>query len=192
MRTPQVVGLVAIGALLVGALAYGTRGQDPTPEPGPDLVRLRAAAGLEPCPTGLSPELPDLTLPCLGGGADVALRDPPGRPTIVNVWGTWCPPCVEEVPLLVELHRVAGEKVGVVGVLTADTLDSALQFAPAFGVTYPSVVDDDGAVLRQYGGGPPQTLFVRADGTVAHVKSGPFTSLDELTGLTRDTLGVDL
>ncbi len=194
MRTPQVVGLLAVGALLVGALAYGTRTVDdapPTP-PGPDLVRLRDAAGLESCPAGLTPELPDLTLDCLGGGEPVRVQDPPGRPTLVNVWATWCPPCVDEVPLLVDFHEAAGDKVGLVGVLTEDSLDSALQFAAATGLTYPNVVDDDGAVLRQYAPGPPLTLFVRADGTVAYVKAGPFEDLAEIKQLTREKLDVDL
>ncbi len=193
MRTPQVVGLVAVGALLVAALAYGTRGGDtPAARPGPDLVRLREAARLEPCPLGLSPALPDLTLPCLGGGPDVRLRDAPGRPTLVNVYGTWCPPCVQEVPLLVAFHRAAGDKVGVVGVLSIDTVKNGLDFAPDLGVTYPSVVDEDGAVLRQYPPGPPQTLFVRADGTIAYVKPGPFKDLAQIEQLTQDKLGVTL
>lgn len=194
MKTSQVVGLLAVGALLVGSLAYGTRSAEDTPSapPGLDLVRLREAARLEPCPSGLSSALPDLTLPCLGGGDPVRLQDEPGRPTLINVWATWCPPCVDEVPMLVAFHEAAGDKVGVVGVLTADSLDSALQFAPTRRLRYPSVVDGDGEVLRQYAQGPPVTLFVRADGTVAYVKPGPFKDLEEITQLTRDHLGIDL
>ena len=60
-------------------------------------------------------------LPCLGGGPDVDLRSAaPGRPTLVNVWATWCPPCVEEVPDLVAFADAADGRVGLVGVLTQD------------------------------------------------------------------------
>lgn len=194
----RLLAVLGVLALLAGALALGTREPPPpsAPAAGPDaaeLAALREAADLSPCPAGLGRDLPDLVLPCLAAGDDVALRSaPPGRPTLVNVWASWCGPCVREVPLLNGFAERAGDRVGLVGVLTQDSLPSALSFAAASGMRWPSVVDDDGAVLRAYSPGPPVTLFVTADGAVAHVERGEVASAAELDALVAEHLGVRL
>ena len=195
------LALVGVLVLLAGAIALGARGDDapatvPAVAAGPDaaeLAALRSGAGMDDCPAGLGPELPDLTLPCLSGGADVELTAAgPGRPTLVNVWGSWCAPCVREVPLLAAFADRAGDRVELVGVLTQDSLDSALTFAAESGMRWPSVVDDDGTVMRTYSPGPPITLFLTADGELAHVERGEFTSVPEIEALVAEHLGVVL
>jgi cytochrome c biogenesis protein CcmG/thiol:disulfide interchange protein DsbE len=188
--------LPAVALLLAGAFAVRAERDQPTlpaAAPAVDLGPLRERAALDPCPGGLGAALPDIVLPCLGGGPDVALAAaPPGRPTLVNIWGTWCRPCVAEVPELVDFAGKAGDRVGVVGVLTQDTPRLGLEFARQFGMHYPSVVDDDGVVLRAFGGGPPITLFVDAQGNVVHRKLGAFADLPELERLVATHLGVQL
>jgi thiol-disulfide isomerase/thioredoxin len=186
------VALLAVGALVLGL----RRDAAPPPDPGSEsaqLVALREQAALDPCPEGLGTALPDLELACLGGGPAVRLHaEPPGRPTLVNVWASWCAPCVEEVPDLVAFREKAGDRVAVVGVLTTDTQRSALTFARDFGMAWPSVVDDDGLVLRAFLPGPPVTLFLDADGTVVHRRSGAFTGTAEIEALVAEHLGVVL
>jgi hypothetical protein len=82
--------------------------------------------------------------------------------------------------------------VGLVGVLTTDTLQRGLAFSRDFGIRYPSVVDDDGEVLRAFPPGPPVTLFLDADGRVVHTRSGAFADLAEIEGLVAEHLGVSL
>ena len=192
LRPSQWWGLLGVVVLLLAALAV--RDERPAPaEPGPDIAALRAAADLEPCPAGLGPELPDLVLPCLGGGPDVALRSaPPGRPTLVNVWATWCAPCADEVPDLVAFSERAGDRVALVGVLTTDLPSHGLAFSADFGMRWPSVVDDDGEVLRAFPPGPPVTVFLDALGSVVHTRSGAFRDLAELEALVAQHLGVRL
>lgn len=157
------------------------------------LRAAREAAALTACPSGVGAGLPDLTLPCLGGGPAVPLRGPgTGRPVVVNAWATWCGPCTREMPELVELAARAAGRVDLLGVLTQDDQRQALEFARQLGVRYPSVVDDDGAFFRRYSAGPPVTVFVRADGSVAHVERGEMASLQEVLDLTRAHLGVAL
>lgn len=188
--------LAGVVVLLLAAVLLRERGTAPTTAPDDrpsELAVLRSQAALEPCPAGLGPSLPDLVLPCLGGGPEVDLRSaPPGRPTLVNVWASWCRPCADEVPELVAFHEKAGERVGLVGVLTTDALEPALTFNRDFGVRYPSVVDDDGDVLRAFPPGPPVTLFLDAAGRVVHTRSGAFRDLAELERLVDEHLGVRL
>lgn len=111
---------------------------------------------------------------------------------LVNVWATWCVPCAEEVPDLVALAAKAGDRLGIVGVLTTDTAERGLAFSRDFGIGYPSLVDDDGAVLRAFLPGPPVTLFLDAQGEVVATKSGAFRDLAEMEMLVARHLGVTL
>ena len=194
MTRSQWAALVGVGVLLAGAFAFRQTSEDPPAvRPGGEVEQLRVAADLEPCPDGLGPELPDLVLPCLGGGPDVDLRSaPPGRPTLVNVWATWCPPCVEEVPDLVAFRDRAGDRVALVGVLTQDPAVNGLGFARDVGMHWPSVVDDQGEVFRAFRPGPPVTLFLDAEGRVVHKRSGKFNDVAEIEALVAEHLGVRL
>ena len=190
MRRLDALALGSVVLLLAGAFLYGQR--EPDAAPGPDLVALRSAAALAPCPSALATDLAGVVLPCLGGGTDVDLGGAPARPTLVNVWGSWCGPCVDEVPDLVAFAEQAAGKVDVVGVLTNDTQTSGLAFADAYDVHYANVVDLDGLVRARYGGGTPLTLFVDATGAITHVEAGQVDSLAELEALVAEHLDVRL
>ncbi|MDT7572684.1 MAG: hypothetical protein QOE05_2858, partial [Actinomycetota bacterium] len=117
MTRRQVVGFVVVLSLIALGLVLKPHGKETSDQI--DLGPLRKAAQLTPCPPGLGPEVPDVTLPCLGGGKAVRLRGAaPGVPTLVNVWGSWCRPCVAEVPELVAFADKAAGRVAVVGVDT--------------------------------------------------------------------------
>lgn len=182
MTRLRVLALLSLLAVAAAALFLGTRDED---EPAQDaLAPLRARAALSPCPTGISPELPKLTLPCLGGGPAVALQGKPsGVPTLVNIYASWCAPCLKEMPLLSAFAAAGAGKVALLGVDTADEQRLALLFAKDVGQTWNAVVDDDKVVLRRYASGPPVTLFVDPAGKITYVKVGGFADLAELRTL---------
>ena len=191
------VALVAAAAVRASAGGSGTApgattaGRPATTAPGTGLVAERRAAALAPCPTGISRDLPDIVLPCLGGGPDVRLRGPvPATPALVNVYGSWCGPCQEEMPVLVAFARLAGDRVRLVGIDDEDDPRQALLFAHDLGQHWAAVRDDDKQVLPHYGGAPPVTLFLDATGHVVHVRRGPFRHLDELRAAVARYLGV--
>ncbi|HWB66166.1 MAG TPA: TlpA disulfide reductase family protein [Mycobacteriales bacterium] len=160
--------------------------------PGPSRSELVAAANLRACPPSSSTAhggLPDLTLPCLGAGPAVRLAGLVGKPTVVNVWGSWCIPCQRETALLSKTYDALRPQVRFLGIDTADSSDSALDFAHHVHppMRYPSVVDPDSKVLHglalkglSASPGPPVTAFVNPAGQVVHVKPGQYTSAAEL------------
>lgn len=185
------LGLLVL--VLATASCTSSSGSGTTATANGSLEQLRTAAHLPPCPVGLGDGLPKLTLRCLSGGPDVALRaQPPGQPTLVNIWATWCPPCVHEVPLLVSFANAAAGKVAVVGVLTEDDPKLALKFARQFHMPYSSFIDDDGKVLRKFSSGPPVTLFIDASGMVRFIKRGEIKTAGELRRLVRTYLQVTI
>lgn len=112
---------------------------------------------------------------------------------VVNLWGSWCGPCREELPLLQEFADVASERVRVVGVISKDGVPQARSFAADAGVTFPSAFDGEGELMAELGlNGLPYTAFLTADGTLAHSELGPVDSVDELRALVAEHLGVQL
>jgi len=161
-----------------------------------------SSAGTEPalaaCPSPGAPAaadaLPDLSLPCLGaaqGTATVPLRRLTGRPTVVNLWASWCGPCREELPALARLSRTAGDRLRVVGVASLDVPANSISFASDSRLPFPSLQDRDGDLERGLRrNGLPITVLVRADGTVAYVYQGAPLSDTTLRELVQDKLGV--
>ena len=183
--------LVLASALLAGC----TSTEADTPEPDTDAT---APAVLEPCPeqpdepAADGDALPALAFDCPGGG-ELDLGRAPGVPAVVNLWGSWCGPCREELPLLQELADVAGDRVRVVGVISKDGVPQAQSFAADAGVTVPSAFDGEGELMAELGlNGLPYTAFLAADGTLAHSELGPVDSVDELRALVAEHLGVQL
>jgi cytochrome c biogenesis protein CcmG/thiol:disulfide interchange protein DsbE len=102
-------------------------------------------------------------------------EDLKGRVTIVNVWASWCGPCRQEHPLLVDL---AGDpSVRVVGINQRDNPDNARRFLGALGNPYTAVgVDPNGRASIDWGVyGVPETFIVGPDGTIRHKHIGPLT-----------------
>ncbi len=71
------------------------------------------------------------------------LNDYRGKWVLVNFWATWCPPCLEEIPDLVELHRAHSNKdLVVIGVVLDSSEKSVRKFIDRFKMNYPVVLGD--------------------------------------------------
>lgn len=106
-------------------------------------------------------------------GASFDVREHRGEVVVVNVWGSWCPPCIAEAPELQSTwESLQGEGVTFVGINVKDNEAAALAHERRFGVTYPSIRDDAGRLLVSMRGTlPPQavpsTLVLDRRGRVA-------------------------
>ncbi|GAA3386916.1 TlpA family protein disulfide reductase [Cryptosporangium minutisporangium] len=155
-------------------------------------------SGFAACPTGAgeppadSPLAGVTALPCMdGSGTSVRVGAPTGRPLVLNLWGSWCPPCGAEMPSFVRLARAAGSRLAVLGVNTADDARRAVAAAGDLDVTFANVYDRDQRVRKALGvNALPVTVFVAADGEVVHVYRGAPLTDATLTALVSRYLGV--
>jgi len=171
----------------------------PTPASAERLATLKARAGIADCPRSdatvapVTGGLPDLTVACLGGGRPVRLAGLRGEPMILNVWAQWCAPCRAEAPFLAEVANAADPSVRVLGIDYDDPEpDWALEFARLSGWRFPQLADPERKLAGPLGvaAGPPQTLFVTAEGRIAFRHLGAFDSADQIRELATRHLGV--
>lgn len=86
-------------------------------------------------------------------GTDRESQDYLGEVLVVNFWYAACPPCRVEAPWLEELSaKYSGEGVSFLGVNVRDSADTAKSFAETFGIGYPSLIDDQGAIALAFAG----------------------------------------
>lgn len=188
--------LVAAGVVAATALALvvGLTGGGIGRPKATELAPLVARAHLEPCAgpvVAAGTAVPALRLACLDGTGDRdTVGTPGGTPTLVNVYGSWCGPCAQEMPLLAQFHALAGARVRLVGIDTEDDPRQALLLAIDLGQHWPALRDDDGRVSRAFGGGAPKTLLVDRAGAVVHVRRGAYPSLAALRADVQRYLGV--
>jgi thiol-disulfide isomerase/thioredoxin len=187
MRTRNVVlAALAAGVLgVVAGLAVNGPGQLLRTEFGQRAVQGAMSAVAPAAPTGLQvaergEPVHAITLPGLDGAAIEVPGDYVGRPILVNLWASWCGPCIEEMP---ELERFAVEQgangVQVVGIALDD--QAAVEaFLARIPVSYPIAIDvpgprDSGVQLGNPRGVLPYTVLIGADGRLLKQRIGPFS-----------------
>lgn len=110
-------------------------------------------------------DLPAAPLDCLGDGPARPPNTGDGRPTVVNLWASWCAPCVREMPLLQRIADRAGEGARFVGIDVEDEDASAAGLLEATGVRYDQYSDPNGSMRSAVRAvGLPVTLVFDAQG----------------------------
>jgi thiol-disulfide isomerase/thioredoxin len=131
------------------------------------LQKTTGAAGL------LGTVFPDLQ------GQARRLLDWNGKVAVVNFWATWCEPCREEIPLLIEVSgKYATAGVEVVGI-ALDTVAKIQEYAANYRISYPLLVGDARALdlIRDLGnkaGALPYTVVLDRRGVVASRRLGAY------------------
>ena len=131
-------------------------------------------------------------LKCLDGKSTVDIGQIKG-PVLVNVWGSWCGPCKDEMPIFVDFYSKYKEKVSLIGISVEESdVQNARDFVKLYGMSWPNLNDPDGSTRGTLGMGVPITLFIDAQGRVAFRKIGVVTTIEELERDTQKYLGVQL
>jgi len=128
--------------------------------------------GITVVPAGERVQAPDLAGESLSG-EQVSLADFAGQTVLVNVWGSWCVPCREEVDDLVAARRqLPADSVVFLGINIRDDRAAAQAFEDRHGVTWPSLFDPSSSLLLGFrdslpAAAVPTTYIIDADGRVA-------------------------
>lgn len=154
------------------------------------VPKLGAVVGCDSIPR--APSTGGLEFPCLDGKSTIRFSQMRG-PLIVNVWGSWCAPCKDEIPIIRSFYSKNASKVALVGVDVEEAKRSdGSDFVVANGMTWPILVDPDARSRGFFGMGVPVTWFIDANGTVVHKKIGVLNSEQELRDLASKYLHLTL
>lgn len=187
MRGTTKVLLVALVAGTLGVVAsVAVNG------PGPLLRTEWGQRAVQGAMTAVSPAPPDglavasrgdavpsITLPALAGGTVDVPAGFAGRPLLVNLWASWCGPCIEEMPELDRYAREQGANGTQVLGIALDDEAAVRDFLARIPVSYPIVLDspgprDSGVQLGNPRGVLPYSVLVSADGRLLKQRIGPF------------------
>lgn len=129
---------------------------------------------------------------CIDGSHGALLESLRG-PMIVNVWGSWCAPCLDEIPIFESFYGKASGKVQLVGVAVEEAnAKDPRTFIETHGMTWPNFYDRNNKTRGYFGMGVPVTWFIDASGKVKFKKIGVISSEAELIQLTSKYLGVKI
>lgn len=167
-----VAAVLIVTALGLGYLV-GAGLQDDRAVPGKDGTQ-----GLDPAPVWLEIPVPDVEFRTAEGGVG-RLSDYAGQIVLLNFWGTWCPPCLVEIPHLIEVQEVLADLGGtIIGpAVGSGSGEAVLRFGRDRGINYPLWLSDyDTAVGRFGAAGYPFTLLIDEEGVIRRQYLGPQTA----------------
>lgn len=112
-------------------------------------------------------------------GNSLQLFENDGKPTLINFWASWCPPCKKEMPDLQKAYETYGEEVNffMVDLTFNDDLEKMNDYIEENGFTFPVLLDETGDVAMDYEVMViPTTYFVDTDNVITHKVMGPMTA----------------
>jgi thiol-disulfide isomerase/thioredoxin len=127
-------------------------------------------------------------------GRPVSLSSLRGKPTVVNVWGSWCASCHKEEPYLTEAAKRLGDKVNFVGIDSRDSgTAQAKAYASRYRIPWPSIFSPGGDALLAFPGvitpnSIPSTVVLDAQGRPAAAINGAVPSALTLVQVVQDVI----
>lgn len=199
-----IVGVLALAAVVAAVWGASGDGSDTAKESesetdtttSSDQAVTASDEGSNPSLSASIPEgplkgkmMPDITL-VNRDGDPVSLKDNGGKPAIINVWASWCPPCKKEMPDLQAAYEKHGDQVQfhMVNLTNRDFLDQMDAYLEEEGFTFPVLLDEEGITEKELRIlGIPNTFVVDEQGRILHHIAGYMDKktveqiMDELT-----------
>jgi thiol-disulfide isomerase/thioredoxin len=136
-----------------------------------------------------------LELPCLNGSTTVDFHQIKG-PIVINIWGSWCEGCRQEMPYFIDLYATQSFKSGEIQLLGIDVEEDSPNSGPAYikqsGMSWPHLNDIDDKTKAIFGLGVPVTWFIDSNGFVVDKHIGAYQSKKQLFNQVEKVFGVTL
>jgi cytochrome c biogenesis protein CcmG, thiol:disulfide interchange protein DsbE len=163
MRRFAIPGLaLVLAAALLALLAFGVAHQ------GTSTSIDAAVARGDPPPAPSAQE----ALPILGSSGTESLADLRGKVVVLNVFASWCQPCVAEAPILEsEQRQLVKHDATILGVTYLDNSSDSEAFVRQYHITYPVIRDVSGNFVRSFGtNGVPETFVINRQGRIVALR----------------------
>ena len=132
---------------------------------------------------------------CLDGSGEIDFHQVKG-PMLINVWGSWCEGCKQEMPYFVELYQNPVFKSGEIQMLGVNVEEKSRQAAVTYiqksGMSWPNLEDTSGISKSIFGPGVPVTWFIDENGKNIETKIGAYTNKKQLFNQVEKAFGVKL
>ena len=105
-----------------------------------------------------------------------SLYEQNNQPMVVNLWATWCTPCLEEMPYFEAAHRKHGSRIQFIGINISDSPTRAKKRAEELHISYLLGNDPDGSFTKSLKAiGLPLTAFFNTEGKLSTIHQGPIS-----------------
>ena len=135
------------------------------------------------------------TMARLDGSSEINFHQLKG-PLLINVWGSWCEGCKQEMPYFVELYQSPLFKSGQIQMLGINVEEKskevAIDYIQKSGMNWPNLEDSTGISKSIFGPGVPVTWFIDENGKTIDIKIGAYTNKKQLFNQVEKTFGVKL
>ena len=132
---------------------------------------------------------------CLDGSGEINFHQLKG-PLLINVWGSWCEGCKQEMPYFVELYQSPLFKSGQIQMLGVNveekSKDDAIEYIQISGMSWPNLEDTSGISKSIFGPGVPVTWFIDENGKNIETKIGAYINKNQLFNQVEKAFGVKL
>jgi len=163
-RTGNFQSLVLIVLIIIGVITFfllQTKDNNFTLTKAPQIKTGKSA--------------PDFNLPDLDGTM-VRITDYKGKVVLLNIWATWCPPCVEEMPSMENLYKELNKDGFEILAISIDAsgADTVRAFMKKHKLSFKTLVDPKGTIQRQYQTtGIPESIIIDKNGKIVEKIIGP-------------------
>ena len=132
---------------------------------------------------------------CLDGTGEINFHQLKG-PLLINVWGSWCEGCKQEMPYFVELYQNPLFKNGQIQMLGINveekSKEDAIDYIQKSGMSWPNLEDKSGISKSIFGLGVPVTRFIDENGKTIDIKVGAYTNKKQLFNQVEKAFGIKL
>jgi thiol-disulfide isomerase/thioredoxin len=151
--------------------------------PGCDEIRVGVASDKK------------LELPCLDGSTSIDFHQIKG-PIVINVWGSWCEGCRQEMPYFIDLYATQSFKSGQIQLLGINVEENSPTSGPDYikqsGMSWPHLNDVDDQTKAIFGPGVPVTWFLDSLGVVVEKHIGAYQNKQQLFNQVEKAFGITL